>query len=99
MTALRVPLGENSRLVKLAKEASKSVQTGLDQLSRELSKGNFNPGIGTKHLFGSVYEARGRDGARVYFQTDSDGVIEILAKSNKANQRQVINILRKMYEQ
>jgi len=65
----------------------------------ESSKGNSNPGIGTKHLFESVYEARARNGARVYFQTASDGVIEILAKSNKANQRQVISILRKMYEQ
>jgi hypothetical protein len=84
MSNIKSRIHENSRLVKLAEEASKSVQTGLDQLTRELSKGNLNPGIGTKHL---------------YFQTASDGVIEILAKSNKANQRQVISILRKMIEQ
>ncbi len=58
--------------------------------------GHMNPGSGTKHLFGSVFEARARDGARVYFQRNGD-VIEILGKSTKENQSQVINILRDLY--
>jgi putative component of toxin-antitoxin plasmid stabilization module len=66
-------------------------------LVKELGKGNLNPGIGTKNVFGKVFEARARDGARVYFRQGENGV-EILAKSNKANQEQVIKKLREVYE-
>jgi RHS repeat-associated protein len=33
-----------------------------------VSKGNLNPGIGTKNLFGDISYARARDGARVFFR-------------------------------
>jgi hypothetical protein len=57
----------------------------------------MNPGIGTKSVFGNVFEARARDGARVYFRNTDDG-IEILAKSSKSNQARVIERLRSLYE-
>lgn len=56
----------------------------------------MNPGVGTKHLFNGIYEARARDGARVYFRYVDD-TIEIVGKSDKANQQEVINALRKAY--
>ena len=60
--------------------------------------GHDSPGMGTKTLFKGVKKARGRSGARVYFQK-RNGKIEILAKSNKdpKNQEAVIKILRKKY--
>jgi hypothetical protein len=88
---------EDPRLVREAEDAGKSVQRSLDHLVQELSKGNRNPGIGTKHLFKGILEARARDGARVYFRIKSEEVIEILAKSSKANQPRVIEILRQLY--
>ena len=68
----------------------------IDQLTQQLAKGNFNPGIGTKHLFREVFEARARNGARLYFRK-TPGMVEILGKSTKANQNQVISILKEMY--
>jgi len=43
-----------------------------------------------------LYEARSTKGARVYFRTTQAG-IEVVAKSSKHNQPQVIAILRKLY--
>lgn len=84
-------------LVRHAENAGKSVQGSLDNLTNQLSKGNMNPGTGTKHLFNGIMEARSKDGARVYFRNATDGTVEILGKSNKANQPQVINILKEKY--
>ncbi|HMA94642.1 MAG TPA: hypothetical protein VKP30_18250, partial [Polyangiaceae bacterium] len=66
-------------------------QKSIDRLTEELSKGNLNPGIGTKPIGQGISEARARDGARVYFRQDREGNVEILGKSNKANQQKVIN--------
>ena len=88
---------EDPRLVREAEEAGKSVQRSLDRLVEELSKGNRNPGIGTRHLFKGILEARARDGARVYFRIKPEEVIEILAKSSKVNQPRVIELLRQLY--
>jgi hypothetical protein len=87
----------DNALVKFAEAAGKSNQRSLDHLVAELGRGNLNPGIGTKNVFGKVFEARARDGARVYFRQGEHGV-EILAKSNKANQEQVIRKLRDLYD-
>ncbi len=84
-------------LVKAAQAAGKRHQQSLDNLVGQLAKGNLKPGIGTRNVFGNVMEARAKDGARVYFRTGRDGSVEILAKSTKANQEQVINRLREMY--
>jgi hypothetical protein len=63
----------------------------------QLNKGNMNPGIGTRFLFDEIFEARGTNGARVYFRNGADGVVEILAKSSKANQEPVIAEVRRLY--
>jgi putative component of toxin-antitoxin plasmid stabilization module len=81
---------ESPKLVRAA-EASSSVQRSLDNLTEQLAKGNMNPGIGTKFIGKGIFEARARDGARVYFRQMGDGTIEVLGKSTKDNQQSVID--------
>lgn len=97
-TPVKSLIKADSFLVKAAESAGKSVQKSLDGLVSQLSKGNMNPGIGTKHLFSGIFEARARDGARVYFRQTEGGGIEVVAKSSKQNQEQVIGRLKDMYE-
>jgi hypothetical protein len=94
---VRSLIDDDARLVREAETAGKSHQNSLNRLVNQLFEGNRNPGIGTKRLFGNIFEARARDGARVYFRIGSDGAVEILAKSTKANQSRVINILMELY--
>lgn len=57
----------------------------------------MNPGIGTEKIEGlkNIFEARAKDGARVYFR-NKDGKIEILAISDKSNQNKVLKRLKKI---
>jgi hypothetical protein len=89
-------ISQNKRLIKEAEKAAQSVQASLDHLAQELAKGHMNPGIGTKPLFGDIYYARARDGARLFFRKHGN-IIEIIAKASKENEEQVINILRNLY--
>ncbi len=89
-------IGEDSKLVKYAEEAGKSVQKGLDSLTKELSRGNTNPGLGSKSLGKGISYARARDGARVFYQ-QAGNKIEILAKASKANETAVINYLKNLF--
>jgi len=89
-------INSNPGFIQHAEDAGRSVQRSLDKLTAALGKGNMNPGIGSKHLFNGIMEARARDGARVYFRSVGDRV-EILAKSSKNNQDQVIDLLRQIY--
>jgi hypothetical protein len=84
-------------LVREAKATGRTHQASIDRLTGQLGSGNFNPGIGTRGVFGNVLEARARGGARVYFRTLANGDAEILAKSSKANQNAVIKILEGLY--
>jgi RHS repeat-associated protein len=90
-------IGKDAGLVRMAEQAGKSVQRSLDNLVGQLAKGNLNPDIGTKNVFGNVFEARSRDGARVYFRQGKNGV-EVLGKSDKNNQEQVIKRLKELYD-
>jgi RHS repeat-associated protein len=90
-------IGDDKSLIKLADEAGASVQKGLDRLTTQISKGNLNPGIGTKHLFGDISYARARDGARVFFRKVGQQV-EILGKASKANEQAVIDRLKQLYQ-
>jgi RHS repeat-associated protein len=90
-------IGKDKTLVKLAEEAGASAQKGIDALTSQLAKGNLNPGIGTKNLFGNISYARKRDGARVFFR-QVEGKIEILAKATKKNEQAVIEKLKKLYQ-
>ena len=51
--------------MRAAEDAGRNVQEGLDQLVNQLQKGNMNPGIGTKHLFKDIFEARARIGSDI----------------------------------
>lgn len=76
---------------------NQAAQKDVNNLIEQLSLGNGNPGRGNIRVknLKNVSEARGRNKGRVYFR-EKDGKIEILAKSNKANQNKVIGILQKM---
>ena len=84
-------------LIRAAEEAGRSVQPSIDSLTKQLARGNLNPGIGTKNLFGEIFYARARDGARVFFRHVGKDGIEILAKAHKGNEQSVINVLSKLY--
>ncbi|MFS0567744.1 RHS repeat-associated core domain-containing protein, partial [Brevibacillus invocatus] len=89
----------DKRLVRAAMEMGKDprVQTEADNLVKSFLSGNTNPGKGSKSLgFGGIYEMRGANGARVYFKNVETG-IEVVGKSNKANQADVIKVLRDLY--
>jgi putative component of toxin-antitoxin plasmid stabilization module len=96
-TTLRSRIGSSRYLTRAAERAGKSDQVGIDLLTAQLARGNLNPGSGTRHVFGNVFEARARGGARVYFRNRGRGVIEILAKSTKKNQKGVIAELQRLY--
>ena len=89
-------IGQDARLVREAERAGQANQMSLDALQSQLAAGNRNPGIGTKHLFGDIFEARARDGARVYFRQSGEA-LEVVGKSNKANQSRVISLLEGLY--
>jgi len=88
---------EDPGLVRQAQAAGRTHQQSIDRLTAQLGNGNFNPGIGTRGVFGKVLEAKARDGARVYFRILGNGDAEILAKSSKANQDAVIKILQQLF--
>ena len=92
-------IDKDPRLVKAAKEMGKNerIQQEANHLIDELSKGNENPGLGTKNLFKDVSYLRGRNGARVFYRRTATGY-EILGKADKANEKTVINIINKIYK-
>ena len=90
-------IGEVPSLVRIAKQLEGRVQASIDHLTGQLARGNLNPGIGTRFLFNGIFEARALDGARVYFRNIGNNTIEILAKSTKHTQDQVLAILARLY--
>ncbi|MEU2310730.1 polymorphic toxin-type HINT domain-containing protein [Streptomyces albidoflavus] len=94
-------IGGDSSLVKAAQQAGKNqkVQADLDSLFQQLSRGNMNPGLGSKALSGTdVTYARGRNGGRLFFR-NVDGGIQVVGKSDKANESKVIARLNQLYGQ
>ncbi|MET9592017.1 hypothetical protein ABZY45_13790 [Streptomyces sp. NPDC006516] len=94
-------ISEDSVLVKAAQQAGKNqkVQADLDSLFQQLSRGNMNPGLGSKALAGTdVTYARGRNGGRLFFR-NVDGGIQVVGKSDKANESKVIARLNQHYGQ
>jgi RHS repeat-associated protein len=92
-------ISDDPLLVRAAEKAGKDqgVQNDLDDLVAKYREGNTNPGLGTKTLPDSnIRYLRGRNGGRVFFRETPDG-IEILGKSDKKNEQQVINRLVKLY--
>lgn len=87
---------EDRLLVKEAERSRNSLPNGFASLFRELAKGNLQPGLGTKSIVGTILEARGRTGARVYFRPTAEGV-EVVGLSTKNNQGKVIDRLTEIY--
>jgi putative component of toxin-antitoxin plasmid stabilization module len=87
---------ESRALVRAAETLEGRAQADVNTLVVRLAEGNMNPGIGNRYLFNGVMEARAESGARVYFRS-SGNVVEILGKSTKHNQQQVINVLERLY--
>lgn len=56
---------ESVKLTREAVAAGRSAQKSLDHLVSELSRGNLNPGIGTRPIGRGLSEARARDWGRV----------------------------------
>jgi putative component of toxin-antitoxin plasmid stabilization module len=93
-------INDHSGIARYAKKSRRDqkVNKDIDHLINQLSRGNLNPGKGTKKLpnFKGIFEARAEKGARVYFR-NNDGKIEILAVSSKTLQDKVLNLLRTIY--
>ncbi|MFH1425133.1 MAG: DUF308 domain-containing protein [archaeon] len=88
----------DSTLMRLTKDAvtNQDVQRDINHLTNELYRGNMNPGIGTRKLFGNISYLRGRLGGRVFYRSKPGGY-EILAKASKANEDSVIGRLVDIY--
>ena len=95
----------NERLRKLAELSAKNqdAKRDMDHLIYELSKGNLNPGIHNKYLPGTdVRYARGKKGGRIFYRRiDSENQntprYEVIGKSNKHYENNVIDILLRKY--
>jgi len=92
-------INESNKLIKYAEETGKNqdIQNKINEMVLKLSEGNANSGIGTRPIGGGISELRARNGARVYWRLAIDK-IEILGKSGKNNQSQVINEVLKMFK-
>lgn len=94
-------IGQDSLLTKAAQQAGKSqdVQRDLDHLFEQPSRGNMNPGRGSRALTGTdVTYARGRNGGRLFFR-NVDGGIQVVGKADKGNESKVIARLKQIYGQ
>jgi len=90
----------DAKLLKLAKETfegNEMLRKEANTLIEQLSKGNMNPGIGTKPIGSGVFEARSKGGARVYFKKVANNIV-IVGYSNKANQQAVINRVLELFK-
>jgi len=74
----------------------KNLQKEANGLVQKYLGGNKNPGKGTKSLTSSISYLRGNSGSRVFFRMKGNQM-QVLAKSNKANEQKVIDILKKNY--
>lgn len=87
------------KLLKLARETFEGNQALRDEVNNvlaQVSKGNMNPGKGTKYIDFGVFEFRSEN-ARIYFRNNQGGV-EIIGYSNKKNQADVISRIRQVYK-
>jgi len=97
---------KDNTLLRLAREATKNqtVQRELNHLILELSKGNFEAGLGPGHIKKTdVYYSRGDHGARLFYrkigEDENNIYIDIVGYSAKGrNEDKVINKLIEIYE-
>jgi hypothetical protein len=90
-------------LLRLTEDAvrDETIEREMNHLIKELSKGNFEAGLGHPgHVENTkVHYLRGRNGARLYYQKEGEKKYKIVAKSAKGrNQEQVIDKLKEIYD-
>jgi len=112
--------GEESKLVSLVKEdpillkiaksieGKQDIQKDINHLLRELGKGNEDPGVGTKKLFGDIKYLRGFQGARVFYRPSGEDKYEVLGyavgqgveggKKPYSSEARAVSRLKKLYE-
>jgi hypothetical protein len=73
-------IGESSYAVRQAEGLSTAEQRDVDNILSQLSKGNPNPGIGTKALGNGYYEMRGANGGRVIVNETGLNSYDIVGK-------------------
>jgi hypothetical protein len=100
--AVSSSIKQHPSLLRLTENAIKdeAVEREMNHLIKELSKGNFEAGLGHPgHVEGTkIHYLRGRNGARLYFQEKGKNNYQIVAKSAKGrNQEQVINKIKEIY--
>jgi len=91
-------INTDNRLVKAAQKAGKdqAVQRDIDNMTQRLASGG-EPGMDLKTIPGtSISYLRSRNGARVFYRVVGD-TYEILGKASKANEGEVISILKDLY--
>ncbi len=89
-------------LMRLEKDAvnDEDVEREMNHLINELSRGNFEAGLGHPgHVEGTdIFYLRGRNEARLYYHRTGKDSYEVVGKSAKGrNQDQVINKLKEFY--
>jgi putative component of toxin-antitoxin plasmid stabilization module len=92
---------QDTKILKLARETFEGndlLRKEANALLEQLSNGNMNPGMGTKAIGKNIFEARGKNGTRVYFRNNGKEGVEIVGYSNKSNQQTVINRLLELYQ-
>ncbi len=75
---------------------NQTVARDLDNLKKNLEKGNIEAGLGRNYIGKKIYELRSRGGARVYYMETNEGY-NIIGESSKNTQQKVINELKKYY--
>jgi RHS repeat-associated protein len=89
----------DKRLIRFAEAAGKNeaLQKEINTIVEKLIAGNGNPGKGSKNLFKGVNYLRTESGGRVFYRI-KNGVVEILAKADKSNEKFVIKVLEELYK-
>lgn len=93
---------EHPSLWKLTEDTVKdeAVEREMNHLIKEMSKGNFEAGLGAPgHIKGTkINYLRGRNGARLLFREKGEGRYDIVAKASKKNEQQVIDAVKRDYK-
>ena len=93
---------KNNGMLRLTKDAVKDTQVERDvnHLIKELSKGNFEAGLGKPgHVEDTdIFYLRARNGGRLYYRRTGENAYDIVGKSAKGyNQDAVIDRLKRTY--
>jgi len=92
---------KNPGLLRLTQETVRDeiVEREMNHLIEQLSKGNFEAGLGHPgHIEDTdVFYLRGRNGARLYYRRTGKNQYDVVGKSAKGNQDKVMGQLKKLY--